>query len=208
MRKIILAAAALATLGTADVARAGGLSHTHDGFYLQMDAGLGALSSKSSTFFDPFFGDVDLAFSGTAGQFSLALGGALTPNFVLAGRFWGVTVTSPEVKLSGQKVNATDITQGLSGVGLDLTYYFMPVNIYLTATPSIGLLSLEQGGETYKTKNGFALRLAAGKEWWVSDNWGIGLNVQYAFASNKDEGTDAPTWTSNWFGVAFCATYN
>ncbi len=177
--------------------------HEHDGFFLQLDLGLGAMSSKASS------GGTDVELSGTAAQFSLALGGALTPNFIVAGQLWGVTVSSPEVKVNGQSLGSvSDSSIGLSGIGLNLTYYFMPLNFYLSATPSIGRLTAKQGGQSADTKNGFAIRLAAGKEWWVSDNWGVGLNLQFAHSSNEDTGTNPPTWGTNWFGVAFSATYN
>lgn len=204
MSRISLWLAALALLATGGIARAQPAGyHEHDGFYLQMDLGLGAMGTKASS------GGTDVELSGGAGQFSLALGGAVTPNFIIAGQLWGVSVSEPDVKVNGQSIgSATDSSLGLSGVGLNLTYYFMPINLYVSATPSIGMLSTKQGGQTYETKNGFALRLAVGKEWWVSDNWGIGLNLQYAHSSNEDKGTNPPTWATNWFGVAFSATYN
>lgn len=211
MRKAILAVVAVVTLGAGGVARAGPAPHTHDGFFLQMDLGGGGLSTKSTTYTalvgaTPLTGELEM--SGGAPEFSIALGGALTPNFVIAGQLWGVTVSSPDVKFAGITGNATDTTQTLSGIGVYLAYYFMPANVYVAATPSIGSLSLKESGTEFSTKSGFALKLAVGKEWWVSDNWGLGLNLQYAYASNEDKGTNPPTFTSNWFGVAFSATYN
>ncbi len=209
MRKAVAAIVALAGwAGGISRADAAGGVHEHDGFYLNMDLGVGGMSS-SAGIQDPTFGSLDTKMSGGAGEFSIALGGAVTPNFVLAGRYWGVAVPSPSLDVNGQSAGSqSDTTLGLSGIGLDLTYYFMPVDLYLTATPSFGMLSVQSAGTTYKTDTGFALRLAAGKEWWVSDNWGLGLNLQYAHSSNKDQGTNAPTWGTNWFGVAFSATYN
>lgn len=205
MRKLLLAIFVAAALGAAGVARAQGAGgfHEHDGFFLQMDLGVGAMSSKASS------GGIDVELSGTAAQFSLVLGGVVAPNFIVGGHLWGVTVSSPDVKVNGSSLGSvSDSSIGLSGVGLNLTYYFMPINIYVSATPSIGVLTAKQGGNSYDTKNGFAFRLAAGKEWWVSDNWGIGLNLQFAHGSNEDKGTNPPTWGTNWFGVAFSATYN
>ncbi len=204
MRKILLTMA-LVLAATSGVARAQTPRgyHEHDGFFLQMDLGLGAMSSKASS------GGTDVELSGTAGQFSIALGGVVAPNFIVAGQLWGVSVSSPDVKVNGQSLGSvSDSSIGLSGIGVNLTYYFMPINIYVSATPSIGVLSAKQGGNSYDTKNGFAIRLAAGKEWWVSDNWGIGLNLQFAHASNEDKGTNPPTWATNWFGIALSATYN
>lgn len=208
MRKSLLSMAALATLGAGGVARAQGVGgvpgfHEHDGFFLQMDLGAGPMSSSASS------GGFDVELSGTAAQFSMAIGGAVVPNFIVAGHLWGASVSSPDVKVNGQSFGSvSDSTLSLSGIGVNLTYYFMPINIYVSATPSIAGLSVKQGGQTFDAKNGFAIRLAAGKEWWVSDNWGLGLNLQFAHSSNEDQGTNPPTWGTNWFGVAFSATYN
>jgi hypothetical protein len=45
-------------------------------------------------------------------------------------------------------------------------------------------------------------------EWWVSDNWGIGFNAQYAHGSNEDQGTNPATFNTNYFGAAFSASFN
>jgi hypothetical protein len=203
MGNLVKAAVVVAVLGTAGVARAGGLPRTHDGFYLNLEGGLGALSTSvtaSNT-------GNDVKLSGAAGLFGIALGGAVTPNFVIGGRLWGTAASDPDLEINGQSGSTTDTSLGLTGIGLDLTYYLMPINIYFQATPSIGLLSVKEQGTSYDFDSGFAIRLAVGKEWWVSDNWGIGLNLQYAHSSN--DGKDLPgTWRTNWFGVAFSATYN
>jgi hypothetical protein len=202
MRDLVKAAVVVAVLGTAGVVRAGGAPHTHDGFYLNLEAGLGGLSTSVTA---TNTGN-DVKLSGGAAMFGIALGGAVTPNFVIGGRLWGAAASNPDLEINGQGGSTSDTSAGLSGIGLDLTYYLMPINIYFQATPSIGLLSVKELGTSYDFDSGFAIRLAVGKEW-VSDNWGIGLNVQYAHSSN--DGKDLPgTWRTNWFGVAFSATYN
>ncbi len=202
MRRVSKVVVAMAVLGVAGVAQAGPKPHEHDGFFLQLDGGVGSMTSTASQ------GGVDAKLSGTAGEFSVSIGGAITPSFVLGGQFWGTSVSSPKYELNGTSYGSTGTTLGLSAVGVNLTYYVMPINLYLQATPSIGWLSEESGGASTSTKSGFAIRLAVGKEWWVSDNWGIGLNVQYAHSSNQVDVANAPTWGTNWFGVAFSATYN
>lgn len=203
IRKVSRLVVAMALVGTGGVAWAGPAPHTHDGFYLNLEGGIGGLSSDVTA---TATGN-DVKLSGAAGLFGIALGGAITPNFVLAGRLWGTAAVNPDITVNGQKGSTTDTSLGLSGIGLDLTYYFMPLNLYLTATPSIGMLSVSESGTSYDFDRGFAIRLAVGKEWWVSDNWGIGLNVQYAHSTNK--GVDlSGNWSTNWFGVAFSATYN
>lgn len=207
MRKVfpvLVAAAAFSAGGTARAQGSPGV-HEHDGFFLRMDLGFGGMSTSASD------SGLTVEMSGGASQFSVALGGAVVPNLVVAGHLWGATVSSPEVKLNGTSLGAaTDATLTLSGVGVNVTYYFMPINVYLSATPSVGVLSARwASGQTSDTEGGFAIRLAVGKEWWVSDNWGIGLDLQYAHSSNKMKNvTNPPTWQTNWVGLAFSATYN
>jgi len=200
-RNGLLAIAALSLLSAGGVARAQGV-HEHEGFYLHLDLGGGGMNTSTTQ------AGTKLEFSGGAGQFSVAVGYNVVPNFIIAGQLWGVSASSPDFEINGTKVPTTDITLDLSAVGVNFTYYFMPIDIYLSATPSIATATLKSGGTEFKTDSGFAIRLAAGKEWWVSDNWALGLNVQYAHSSNEDQGPAAPTWDTDWFGVAFSATYD
>ncbi|HTN51339.1 MAG TPA: hypothetical protein VML50_02960 [Anaeromyxobacter sp.] len=205
MKRALLAVFAVVSLAGAGLARAQAPApagyvprgyHQHDGFFLQLDLGGGGMGSSA----------LDMKVSGGALQYSVAVGGAVAENFIIGGQLWGLAASSPTVSNSVGSGSADSLN--FTGFGVNLTYYFMPVNIYVSATPSIGTLSLSANGLTGSTNSGFAMRLAAGKEWWVSTDWGLGFNIQYAHASNADKGAGAPTWSTNWFGVAFSATYN
>jgi hypothetical protein len=214
MSRAALALCAGTLLAFAPAARAqfgnspeyGGGFHQHDGFFLQLTGGVGGLGSEASR------GSSSLKLSGTGGLFSIAVGGIIAENLALGGELWGTSVSSPKVEIgsaSGTLSGTGNGSFGLSGIGANITYYFMPVNIYLQATPSITTLTIVDGnGNSGSTERGFGIRLAVGKEWWVSQDWGVGLNLQYAYASNKDKGLNPLTFASNWFGVAFSATYN
>jgi opacity protein-like surface antigen len=208
MKRLFLAAVAAAALLAAPAARAQSGVHTHDGLYLHLEVGVGALASSASQ------GGTKLELSGGGGGFGLSLGGAVTPNLVLAGQLWSNAVSKPTAKLNGTKLATTSSDSfGLAGIGLEVTYYVMPLNLYLTAVPTAATLSMKSDGTSGSTKTGFALKLAVGKEWWVSDNWGLGLNVQYIYGTNKDKDDvnatfPGATFTSGWFGVALSGTYN
>jgi hypothetical protein len=84
-----------------------------------------------------------------------------------------------------------------------------PSNIYLAVTPSLTRLVMDDGTSSATTEWGFGLRGAVGKEWWVSDNWGVGVSGSLAFSSNKDSSASgAPTWSTVSFGIGVSATYN
>jgi hypothetical protein len=194
-------AVAAGLLAAGGMAYAQGDARTHAGFFLQLDLGGGYMRSELD---EPS----DLKLDGGAGEFSVAVGYNVVPNFIVGGQLWGVTVGDADVEVNGAEISGDDTTVTLSGLGVNLTYYFMPINVYLQATPSITVLSGERNRVDLETDAGFGLRVAVGKEWWVSDNWAIGLNAQAAFSSNDDEGALSPSWTSQWYGVAFSATYD
>jgi hypothetical protein len=104
-------------------------------------------------------------------------------------------------------VRTNDTTLALSGVGVALTYYLKPYNAYFQATPSITTLRAERDGVDIETDTGFGVRLAVGKEWWVSHSWALGLNVQAAWSSN-DLDVGGGGFGSQWYGLALSATYD
>jgi opacity protein-like surface antigen len=176
-----------------------GAAFRHQGFYLNLDLGLGYLGSSASS--------TDEKLSGGAGSFAIAIGGAVQENLILAGQLWAYSVPDPTYTVGGQSVTASGVTLGLTGLGVDLVYYVMPTNLYFSIAPSFTWLSEEIGGVTVSTETGVGVRLAVGKEWWVSERWGVGVDGNMVLASNKEKG-GGPTWGSFAIGVAFSATYN
>jgi hypothetical protein len=200
---LLLGAGAAPALAQAGSANLDSTIHRHLGFFVQMDIGPAYLGTSASS------GSFDRKMSGGAGEFGVAIGGAVVEDLILAGHLWGFSAPSPTVKDHGGTVSTSGtLTLDLSGIGLNATYYFMPLNLYLSLTPSIATLTAKANGVKEETKNGFGLRAAVGKEWWVSDHWGLGLDGHLAFASNQAKGTGGPTWGTFALGVAFSATYN
>ena len=198
----LCAAAVLCAAGRASAQapspRYGG-AFRHQGFYLNLDLGLGYLGSSASS--------TDEKLSGGSGSFSVAIGGAVQENLILAGQLWVYSVPDPTYTLGGQTVPGYGRDLGLAGLGVDLVYYVMPANLYFSIAPSFTTWSAELGGVNFSSDTGVGVRLAVGKEWWVSERWGVGVNGNMAFTSNKEE-RGGPTWGSFAIGVAFSATYN
>ncbi len=175
----------------------------HLGFFLRLDSGLGYLGSSASQ------GGVDLSISGFAIPTGVAVGWAVAENFILAGDLWASVAISPSVNAGGQSApSVADSSLVLEGIGLNLTYYFMPHNAYVSVTPSVVVTALNVKGVSYSTQTGFGGKVCVGKEWWVGDHWGLGVAAQFHFGINKDNGTNPPTWTSLGGGLAFSATLN
>ncbi len=196
MRRLALIASALVATACATVHQT-----EHAGLHFQGDIGAGGSQSTASQ------SGIDAKYSGPAGLFSVALGGAVAPNLILGGQLWASSVADVRFTLEGHSETLTDVTYDVYGFGAMLKYYFMPANVYIAATPSVAQLSLHNDQSSDETKWGPALRLAVGKEWYVSRHWGLGLAGVLHLASNKPEG-GGPTWSTVGGGVVFSASYN
>ncbi len=175
-------------------------ARTHDGFYLHMDLGGGHMSSKTTDT------GTKVTMGGGGYKFSLAIGGALTRHLILYGEIYDFTVPEPTLESGTTKARGEGINLSGVGVGPGLAYYF-DSNVYLSATLMGTRLVLDNGSRTSSTDLGIGLALRAGKEWWVSENWGLGAAIELYFASNKDKDIDI-TWTTTAIAAAFSATFN
>jgi len=175
----------------------------HLGFYFRPDLGFGYMSMTETT------SQGDMKISGGAGVFGLHVGGAIQENLILGFHLYDAVITNPTLELGGTSVSTTNVTAGLVGFGPELTYYFMPQNIYLSTTLALSKATIEQDGNSGSTETGFAARVSLGKEWWVSSHWGLGLVGHLDFATNKDGGgAGAGTLQTLGASLAFSATYN
>jgi hypothetical protein len=182
---------------------------THDGVYVRLHLGGGFTSMKANS------GGADLKISGDSVSIGIAVGGALTENLVLYGTFTGTTISNPNFSSAGTTVIAAGVsTAGSVGFGVGLAYYLEPTNVYFAGSLLANQLELDDadGNKVRETEFGVGFEGLIGKEWWVSDNWGLGVAGQFVFASMKDKdslGTgNPPTWTSTAFSLLFSATFN
>lgn len=189
---IVLAASATSRAGEA---------RTHDGFFLRLSAGGGGASTSISD------GSDDLELSGPVADLNFAIGGCIAPNFAVHGTLWGWSMPDPDFKVGGLSGSANDATIGMSGAGIGITYYVMPANFYLSPSVGIGTLRLELDNVSVSSDTGFSLDLTVGKEWWVSDGWGIGLAGDVNYHRIPDGDID-DSWSGVGFGLRFSSTMN
>ncbi len=178
----------------------------HVGFFFRPDIGFGYLSSSESA------GSATATMSGFSGIAGVSVGGAVSENLILAAHVFDAVAINPDVSISGLgSTSTTDTTVSFLGMGPELTYYFMPENIYLSGTLALTRLSVSSHGNTADTNWGAGGRLAVGKEWWVSDHWGLGAKAHVSISANEDpvRGTSRSNTLWTWgLGLAFSATYN
>ena len=109
---------------------------------------------------------------------------------------------------SSSLFNQTACTSvSLFGIGPSLTYYW-PSNYYVTTTVNLSRLSITVDGTDTNANTGFGARFGLGREWWISDHWGLGLNGQVGYANNGDPNPNASSIHSFVAGLMFSATYN
>ncbi len=192
----------------------------HLGLLLRLDAGFGLMGMKgtSPAYIDVWDQTQEALKDGIKGfdiPFGFTAGYAVIENFIIGAEVWGLTTTSPNSQ--HPLYYYSNMTQG--SVGLHLTYYFMPVNIYVSATPSIAIARLAYwsrdywvpalgsfGTRSYSTNVGFGGKFAVGKEWWVGDHWGVGVALQFLMGIYSDK--YSYTWTTLSGAAAFSVTYN
>lgn len=173
--------------------------HKHDGFFLRLVPGFG----YSQISID------DISFSG---GFTFAntiqIGGTVSDNLIIFGDIGGVNVFNPSVKVNDEEVdNPGDVRIVFGGVGPGITYYFMPENIYIAASI---LLHFEEfyleDLSGIDARDGFGFNLMVGKEWWVGEQWGLGVSLYLRYGSQSD--SKDLTISSYSFGALFSVTFN
>jgi len=184
--------------------------HEHDGFYLSMGLGF-AGGTITDVMTMPSTDTYD--FSGAASIVDAKIGGAISPDLILHATFLSTALVGPSVKSKNQGSTkaSDDLTIGEMMIGLGLTRYFMPSNIFLSGSIGLGHFSVINGSKSsINTQSGFSYQIKAGKEWWVSPNWGLGLALSLGstFLTYKPTGNVEEKFSSLRFGLMFNATFN
>lgn len=171
------------------------------GFFLRLAAGAGGASSEIDT------DGNDVKFSGPAGDVNIAIGGMVARNLALHGTIFGWTVGNPDVEVNGRTFDTDDTEFSMSALGGGLTYYFMPVNLYLSGSLGVGSLTADGSEVDGESDPGIAADFSVGKEWWVSNRWGLGIAGAVDGHSVKDDKLDE-NWSGPAFTLRFSATFN
>src|SRR5512138_1276888 len=189
----------------------------HTGGYFRIDAlGVGRESFSGSPFVlvsgASLLAVPRTTFSGLGGSLGVHFGHAVERGTILGVHLYASAAADPKMSVQGQSSSTTDTTLILLGAGPELTFYFMPSNVYVTSSFLLTTVRSSVAGTSEYSEAGLGAYLALGKEWWVTRRWGVGLAAHVAFASNKDKGDYGkdfePTIRSTSLGVALSATYN
>jgi hypothetical protein len=170
--------------------------YSHDGFFLRLALGFGGGS----------VGNSHVRWSGPSLGMGMAIGGSIVENLALHADFQNTFVLSPTQDIDGKESTFEGDLQ-LTSMGIGATYYFMPIDLYLSANLGLGVTSFENNaGQQFDTGAGPVLNALVGKEWWVGAEWGIGVAAQLLVMSVKDD-IDGRL-TAGALNLLVSATYN
>ena len=95
----------------------------------------------------------------------------------------------------------------LASFGGGAAYYFTPLNLYLAGALLGTQWEVHQRNEKIaESEVGLGFATLIGKEWWVSENWALGVAGKLMAASMKDELSQR--WSALTFALLFSSTYN
>ena len=211
MKKILFALLATAVMAMAE-------SHTHDGFFLNMALGFGHQNFEyEGSSLQYGTKGLKLESSGLSSEFDLKLGGSLSNSIVLHATIIGIgTASDIKAKRDGLPAYSNrNYTVGLSMLGIGMTYY-LPVNVFFSGSIGLSQFTLDEDDSNSSTNSttvkgasddGLGVQFAIGKEWWVSDNWGLGVSAGLLYSAAADQ-HDAGDMSMLAVNIMFSATFN
>ena len=185
------------------IAAVAGEPRRHDGgFFLRLAPGGGFSRSYIEEDGERF------GFKGTSGSFDIAIGAMVTENFAVHGTLGGWSIVDPTIQFLDVEEQVDDASITMTMYGGGFTYYLGQSNTYITASAGAAMLNTEFLGESEDSETGFAVDAGLGKEWWVSDRWGLGVSATAGYHSIPPGDPEAPNFKGPSFAVRFSATFN
>lgn len=178
----------------------------HDGFYLSMCLGpvFGKITDK--------YNSSIMTMNGTGVEFDFKIGASVTKDLILHGTLISKTMPGPTISNEGSVTTLSDdisVNELMYGAGV--TYYFMPVNFFVSSSAGIGKFTISNSTNDTKSKtqSGFSFQLIVGKEWWISKKWGLGAGIAYGktHLTNNVDSTEEKL-DSNRFSIVLSVTFD
>jgi hypothetical protein len=193
---------------------AGPGAREHEGFFLRLTLGFGAGGTRYRENVDGRrLQTVDTR--GVSTQLEVSVGGHVGANFCLHGTLLGGGIGEARRNVSGTQDARDKIDTGFGLLGGGATYYFMPINVYVSGVVGIVGITEERDGETSidtgREGTGFGSMLMLGKEWWVGPRaeWGLGAALRGVLATAPVRiAGDAGRIQGAHVAIAFSATFN
>lgn len=180
--------------------------HKHEGFFARGTLGLGSTTVTEE------FQSNKIDMSGLSGDFNAQIGYSVIENLQLYFVMGANVISDPKYKLNGTESSTTKSSEvNLYRYGAGATYYIMPYNIFLSFDITSGQNEIKVDNESFKSQHGAIFNFGAGKEWWISKDWGLGGMIYFYTGSIDDQpliNGVVPKLNNTGFGISFSATYN
>jgi hypothetical protein len=173
---------------------------------MRLCMGLGYLHTS-----DSYQGQTETV-SGPGVGMDMAFGAAVARNLLVFGDLSITMASEPTWKYAGTSDTLTNTTLTLLGMGPGIAYYLEPLNLYFSGSVQLSHVTLDNSSSSSDasqevTDYGFGASFMAGKEWWVSSNWGLGAAALLHLASMKMKDFDT-RMSATAFSILFSATFN
>lgn len=173
----------------------------HRGFYVRGTLGIGYGGGGEE------YAGTEVSVGGWGVILSAAVGGAVIENLILNADIVINYLFKPTVSVNGADVGSADATLNSAGLMGGVTYFFMPINMYLAASAGVGFVSVESHGVSVSTDMGWAINALVGKEWLTGERSGLGVAAQFNYISAPERNIDARFHT--WFvGLVMSVSYD
>ncbi|MCF0223787.1 MAG: hypothetical protein HUK20_05915 [Fibrobacter sp.] len=187
-----------------------GEDFTHDGFFLNVSAGLG-YGSFSDKMDYGYTRNPELTSEGLQVETNIKIGGAIINNLILHATLNLNTLFADLEDDAGGSLSHEGFEIFMLGAGL--TYYFPQAgNTFISASAGVSNYSVTFDGKDYdflNLDNGFIFNIAIGKEWWIDKSMGLGVAVSFTHSSATGNYDDVDQdGSSNTFSVVCSFTIN
>jgi hypothetical protein len=181
-------------------------ARVHDGFYLRVTAGFGVYDERLTSDDLPTGGKVEARNRGIASLSDFAVGGTVAPGWVIGGGIYSVDLVASTFRTSGSSVTAlpAELDPGLRSMSLigPFVDWYPYVRGGFHAQAALGLATLTPRlfGHPATDRSdylavGGGLLIGTGYEWWVADEWSIGVLGQLGIRLVHGEDENDIGWT-------------
>jgi hypothetical protein len=176
----------------------------HEGLMLRLSGGVAAFGGNIKPDQGAEFG-----VGGVGPSLGAALGASVAPNLAVHLDLMTVGTIQPGTEDTAQNEYANPDGFGMDAIGAGVTYYFMPLDLGITAAALYADVAMKNEEEDMlKTDGAVFGKLDVTKEWAVSDNWGLGIGGSL-YAGHGFGSDDVQDFKADLAGatINFTATY-
>jgi len=181
-------------------------ARVHDGFYLRVASGFAVYDERLASDELAGGGSIQARNRGIAQIGDLAIGGTVARGWVIGGAIYSLDLLASTLRTSGAAFTAipAELDPGLRNLSLIAPFvdWYPNVRGGFHAQAAIGLATLTPRVLGHPATDdseylalGVGLALGAGYEWWVADEWSIGVLSQLGVRLMRGEDDAGAEWT-------------